>query len=239
MIEHSPDAELQVLDVDPECRHLLFLVKGRNDKARFLCGHDERHWFVAAIPEREPVKTIAEAFEALKPDEVRLAERNLRSDAKVRRRNPKRLRQGEWFFIPAPNFTPPKSVPILKDEPLGRISNGRWFGRPHQMAEAVRFGGERVWVPTLGAFDAYPGGRTSLSRRVGTGLSDAERDVFLRDHKEGTAWRWDSYVRNPEIYVRGTVRHPDHATLHLRVWHKAVQNTELQARAMIDVAFVD
>ncbi|HEU4798115.1 MAG TPA: hypothetical protein VFT63_04250 [bacterium] len=239
MIEHDPDAELQVLDVDLERRHLLFLVKGRNNKARFLCGHDERHWFVAAIPESEPVKTVTEAFEALKPDEVRLVERHLRSDAKARRRNPKRFRQGEWFFIPAPNFTPPKGIPILKNEPLGRISNGRWFGRPHQMAEAVRFGGERVWVPTLGAIEDYPGGRTSLSRRVGTGLTDLERDVFLRDYKKGTTWRWESYVRNPEIYVRGTVRHPHHATLRLPFWHKAVQNTELQARAMVDVAFVD
>ena len=31
-------------------RHLLLLVKTPVAKDRFLCGHDEREWFVAAVP---------------------------------------------------------------------------------------------------------------------------------------------------------------------------------------------
>src|SRR4051812_12799523 len=45
------DPEVAVLDVQPEDRHLLILVRDGGEKQKFLCGHDERHWFVAAIPE--------------------------------------------------------------------------------------------------------------------------------------------------------------------------------------------
>lgn len=35
--------------------------------SHYLYGHDERHWFVAAIPDRERVSTVRAALEALKP----------------------------------------------------------------------------------------------------------------------------------------------------------------------------
>jgi hypothetical protein len=43
--------ELEVVDVDRSDRHLLLLVRDGDEKSKFLCGHDERHWFVAAVPE--------------------------------------------------------------------------------------------------------------------------------------------------------------------------------------------
>ena len=43
--------ELEVIDARPRDRHLLPLARIGEDKSKFLCGHDERHWFVAAIPE--------------------------------------------------------------------------------------------------------------------------------------------------------------------------------------------
>jgi hypothetical protein len=45
--------------------------------------------------------------------------------------------------------------------------------------------------------------------------------------------------RNPGVYVRGRVRHPDHATITLPGWHRVVMNTEAQSRAMRNVAFLD
>ena len=50
---------LRVLDVQPKERHLLLMVDDapevppsrRAGEQKFLCGHDERHWFVAAVPE--------------------------------------------------------------------------------------------------------------------------------------------------------------------------------------------
>jgi hypothetical protein len=42
--------DYRVIDLRPEERHLLLLSDG--DSAKFLCGFDERHWFVSAVPGR-------------------------------------------------------------------------------------------------------------------------------------------------------------------------------------------
>ncbi len=46
-------------------------------------------------------------------------------------------------------------------------------------------------------------------------------------------------TRDPELYAKGAVRHPDHATITLRDWHRVLVNTERGARAMRHVAFLD
>src|SRR6266540_2543110 len=58
--------ELEVIDVRPRDRHLLLLARIGEGKSKFLCGHDERHWFVAAIPEAaRGVSGVVQAMEAL------------------------------------------------------------------------------------------------------------------------------------------------------------------------------
>src|SRR5438067_9390685 len=96
------EAQVAVLDVQPADRHLLLLVREGKDKSKFLCGHDERHWFVAGIPEKAPVGTVRQAKEALKPAEVQTAQacKGLRAKVRNRRKNAAFIRQGEWFFIP-------------------------------------------------------------------------------------------------------------------------------------------
>jgi hypothetical protein len=42
---------VSVLDADRADRCLLLLVRDGGEKSKFLCGFDERHWFVAAMPE--------------------------------------------------------------------------------------------------------------------------------------------------------------------------------------------
>jgi hypothetical protein len=93
--------ELVVLDVQPKERHLVLMSRNANEKHRYLLGHDERHWFVAGIPESTPVSRVRDAKAALKPDAVLLAEQGLRSRNRDRRSNVARIRQGEWFFVPA------------------------------------------------------------------------------------------------------------------------------------------
>ena len=89
-IQANDDADVEVLDVQPKDRHLLLMVRqpaerpGLSDtKDKFLCGHDERHWFVAGVPERAAVSSVVTAKEALKPEFVR----NLESGKKVRERS--------------------------------------------------------------------------------------------------------------------------------------------------------
>src|SRR5215475_9013530 len=87
------EAEVAVLDVQPADRHLLLLVREGKEKSKFLCGHDERHWFVAGIPETSSVGTVRQAKEALKPAEVRTAQarQGLRAKARSRPRPPGRV----------------------------------------------------------------------------------------------------------------------------------------------------
>src|SRR5215203_177788 len=84
----APVAELSVIDAQPRLRHLVLMSRESNGKHKFLCGHDERHWFVAAVPETAAVSTVATAMEALKPTDVRRLQDRLA--VKPRKRNRRR-----------------------------------------------------------------------------------------------------------------------------------------------------
>jgi hypothetical protein len=87
--QRGTDVEVAVLDVQPTDRHLLLLVREGKEKSKFLCGHDERHWFIAGIPETASVGTVRQAKEALKPAEVQSAQarQGLKDKARSRRKN--------------------------------------------------------------------------------------------------------------------------------------------------------
>jgi hypothetical protein len=221
-IAARPDApaDVAVLDLRPAVRHLLLLVREGGEKSKFLCGHDERHWFVAAVPEAAPVGTVPQAMEALKPVEVRAAQAGKRVGAadRNRRKNAAFVRQGEWFFLPEPGFAVDDRL-VLKWEPLRR-GNG---GKPHWAECLYRTGGETVYV---------------CPHRP-NGLTEPEYRQLLAARPSAARWGWRVMRRNPGVYVRGRVRHADHATVTLPCWHRVVMNTERQARAMRNVAFLD
>ena len=122
------EAEIAILDVQPADRHLLLLVREGKDKSKFLCGHDERHWFVAGIPEKAPVGTVRQAKEALKPTEVRSIQvrKGLRAKARNRRKNAAYIRQGEWFFIPVGNMAVDEKL-VLPNEPFSGLAQNPPF----------------------------------------------------------------------------------------------------------------
>jgi hypothetical protein len=207
--------ELVVLDVQPRDRHLLLLSRNGIEKHRFLLGHDERHWFVAGIPESAPVSRVRDAKQALKPDLVQSSERRVRARYRDRRSNAARIRQGEWFFVPAPHARVGQ-LHVLRNEPIARAG-----GKPHVCDELYRFGGETVYVS--------PGAPNGLTDEQYRSLSDDERN----------RWNWRVLRRNPKVYVRGRVRHPDHKTVALDGWHEVLSNTENLSHAMRNVAFLD
>src|SRR3954452_12799348 len=91
-------------------------------------GHDEEDWFVAAVPEDAPgVTGLSTAKLALQPAAVRDALPTEQPKDPFRRRNAAYVRQGEWFFLPAPHLRVPDAV-VPRDEPLTR---GR--GNAHRM----------------------------------------------------------------------------------------------------------
>jgi hypothetical protein len=222
-IRRAPGAEanVEVLDVQPADRHLLLLVRQRGEKHKLLCGHDERHWFVAGVPEAASVGTVRSAKEALKPPEVQAAQARLglRSRARARRKNAAYRRQGEWFFIPAPNLEVDEKL-ILRNEPITR-GNG---SKPHWVEFCYRIGGQTVYV----------------APRHPNGIDEREYQQLLNDQPKAKGWGWRVMRRDASVYVKGRVNHPDHRTIMLWGWHRVLMNTENQSRALRNVvAFLD
>lgn len=216
----APRSDAKVLDADRDLRHLLLLsVEAGGEKRRFLCGHDEREWFVAAVPGRS-VSRVREAMEALKPLPVRAFQDRLgvRAGDRLRRRTAAYVRQGEWFFVPS---TPVaiRDWLVLRHEPLSRGPRSK----PHVVDELYREGGQTVFV-------------AAQLPRV---LTPTQYTQFLRERPHAKAWSWTTRRANPTVFVRGRVRHEDHATVHLNGWHRVVMNTESEAPGASHVLFLD
>ena len=171
--------------------------------SRFLCGHDERHWFVAGIA--DPVATVREAKISLAPAAIR--EAVARERHRDRRHNDVFIRQGEWFFVPS---TPPSldaRTPIHRHEP---ISRGR--GKSHFCEELIRLGGVTV--------------RLYKGRELG----EAEFAELIAKNPK-LAYR--QMVRDAHVYARGRVRHDDHATIELHGWHRVYLNGEFSTGRVV------
>ena len=124
----------EVIDSQPVSRHLLLIARDGGDKNKFLLGHDERHWFAAAVP-GDGVRDVRTAIESLQPTEVE---------------GHKAIRQGEWFFVPTPDLALTSPV-VHRNEPLSRGAGSQ----PHVCEELMRHSGVNVLVSS-----AYPNGIT-------------------------------------------------------------------------------
>jgi hypothetical protein len=221
-ITHRHDVIVDVVDVRRADRHLLLLARnggwlGDEQPSKFLCGHDERAWFVAAIPETASVSNVQDAKDALKPEAVweSIRAHGVPPHKRDSRRTKAFVRQGEWFFIPRSEARIDQKD-ALRDEPIRRGA-----GKAHTCQLMYRFGGEQVHV----------------SRRYSNGLTTAEyRELSPSDRAHE---RWTTMRRGARVYVKGAIRHPDHKTIWLSDWHEVVMNTETRAKAMRHVAFLD
>ena len=225
-IRVNPTDEITVVDLDRRDRHALVqvrtpgtpnrfgVVQGK-EVSRFLCGHDERHWFVAGVT--RPVVKIEAAKDSLKPAGVAEAERRagVRHHKRNKRHNSGSLRQGEWFMVPTPDIIIDSSM-ILRNEPLRR---GR--GKVHNMEYACREGGTSVMVCSH-----YP-----------NGLTRPQYEKLVKDNADAQKWMWRPMQRDAAVYAKGRITHADHATLDLgNVWHRVYMNTEAMSSR---VAFLD
>src|SRR5262245_12465333 len=207
---------ISIIDVKPDARHLLLQAHHHDDKFKFLCGHDERAWFVAAIPESvRGVTGVSAAQEALKPSDVMVKQERLAVPRKerFRRRTKAFVRQGEWFFVPVNDLVVDEGL-VMHNEPIRR---GR--GKPHWCQDLYRRGGTVVYVR-----HDYP-----------NGFTEREYRRLSKERQRGA----QRMVRDAEVYARGAVRHGDHRTVKLQGWHKVVMNTEHLSAAMRHVAFLD
>lgn len=213
--------DVNVLQIDKGDRHLLLFVRTPEGKAaRFLCGHDEREWFVAAVP--GGASSVVQAKEALKPQPIRLRQSQLKVPPRLRnlRKNAAFRRQGEWFFVPVPAWGGDRINEkfILHNEPLRRGA-----GKAHIVEQLFRVAGELVYVCAK-----HP-----------NGVSEAWYRHQLQRNPAAAQWGWQALRRNPRVYARGKIRHSDHATITLPDWHRVMLNTETETDAMRNVAFLD
>ena len=211
----NSEDDYRVLDLRAEQRHLLLMSEPR--KAKFLCGFDERHWFVCAVPSATNVRT---ALESLQPPEVRWAvnAQVKRVKNRFRRRNEAFVRQGEWFFLPA-SWLAVDPVLALKNEPLSRGAGSK----PHMCQYLYRTSGEVVMV-----CDQYP-----------RGVPPVKYGRILQSNSKAKDWNWRQMRRNSAVFARGRVWHPDHKTIVLDDWHRVLMNTEHLAPGRGSVVFLD
>jgi hypothetical protein len=220
-VRSSARVELEVIDLRRREQHLLLAAREGHGRQLYLCGHDERHWFVAGVPEpRGAIGNVFGAMEALKPAEVLQAQRRqgLKGKDRYRRKNAAFVRQGEWFFLPMPKLHVEKKL-VLFNEPLSRGTGSK----PHWAEMLYRKGGETVYV-----CDEHP-----------QGLTVPAYLQLRRDRPRAKGWNWRHMRRNAEAYVKGKISHADHKTIELYVWHKVLMNTEGQSQAMRHVVFLD
>jgi hypothetical protein len=186
----------EILDVQPEFRHLLLMVRDGEAKNKYLLGHDERHWFAAAVP-GDAVRNVRTAIASLRPPEA--VGDNV-------------IRQGEWFFVPVLDFNPAPYM-INRNEPLSRGSGSK----PHMCEELARESGTVVMVnsefstgvtiPEYERLLAQPKYQRMNWRRM---VRDA--DVFARgkvrhsDHKTVYLDGWHRVYMNRERFARHAVQ---------------------------------
>lgn len=234
-IQTRGKVEITIPDLRPDDRHLVLLAKLFDptkpyqdpEKVKFLCGHDEREWFSSQLP-NTGITTVDTAKLALAPKAVitKQKKKRLKIKDRIKRKTEVSLRQGEWFFVPV-NIDDPKMDVILRNEPL-MVSNVRGGSKPHIAEFAFRTGGTVVYVPQL-SFGLMRD--DSIDReRLGAGLTEREKKKYFREHPESKRWNWTHQIRNPKFYVKGKIRHPDHATLKLRGWHQVHMNEEVRGR---------
>jgi len=139
----SDSLDIAVMQAEPKQRHLLLAVRKSGDKPqldRFLCGHDEREWFVAAVP--GGASSVRQAMDALQPKDVReaLTRNYVSSRKRYARKNRAFRRQGEWFFVPNRRWWWMKSSSSATNRSVvGRASRISWKNSSAAVARRFTF----------------------------------------------------------------------------------------------------
>ena len=90
--------------------------------------------------------------------------------------------------------------------------------KPHICQELMREGGELVYIVR------------------GKVYTEKKYKECKKSDLNFARYGFRTMIRNPEVYVRGHVRHQDHATIELKYWHRVSINAELTTSS---VSFLD
>ena len=216
-VQLASNVWLAPLDVRSQSRHLLLRAWSPLGEDRFLCGHDEFHWFVAALPAHPAAESVDEAKEALKPQLVQKLE-NRKHRGKQPRMSDVYVRQGEWFFVPCPHASIDRNRIVSAGE-LRRRSDSK----PHR-CDFLYQDGEREY---------------ECQRFPKLAFYESEYKQILRTRRRAKNWKWRPMPFSPDIYVKGWVRHADHSPLFLDVWHRVEMNRETDELSMSRMVYRD
>jgi hypothetical protein len=216
---------MTVPDIQPRDRHLLLVTRDLEDRDRsnkastnfYLCGHDERNWFVSAIP--HGAISVQKAKELLKPKELIDFEVQHGLKSKKAHKHHRTIkagttihRQGEFVFIPTNlSFDNQPLTPILKNEPMRKSAGSN----PHIAEYLYRSGGSTVYISLF-----------NLKSKI-QGFTQIEYDKIMKTNPKAKTFNWVQQRVDMAVYVKGTIKHKDHKTLNLgNIWHKVLMNTE-------------
>jgi hypothetical protein len=78
-----------------------------------------------------------------------------------------------------------------------------------------------------------------VCRQYPQGVTEDRYRRLLLTVRGAKKWDWRRMMREPSVYVRGRVWHPDHETIVLDGWHRVFMNTEREAPWAQAVVFLD
>jgi hypothetical protein len=196
------DIELQVLQTRKDIRHLLLMAKNKkhNTHEKFLCGYDERHWFLVGVD--DDVRNVDHAMASLKPGYINFRQKITKVKPKNinKRHNKAFIRQGEWFFLPYYRLN----------------SNNLIIYKNHSLGGHIC---DEVYEDVVETYFHH--------KHAPDGMLDWTYKKFLKKHphvhpKKGWSYSVSLFGR----YARGHVRHKDHQTIYLNDWHIVLKNRQ-------------
>ena len=217
----------------PAKKELVIVERTPKESRTFLLGMDERQLFMTQVSRN--INTVVAAHASLKTPTVTFFEG--KADGKT-------IRQGEWFFV---NITSDEQkaiddalkknlIGIKSKEPIGNHA-GRRGGKPHTADELIIMAPSsnrvrHVVLPSI--VNAHIYGRKDKE----VGLEEmlkfnnlTRADVIEWNPNSLTLVVWLKSPRansRTEIFVRGSVKHLDHATVKFSNWRKVIGNTEVR-----------
>lgn len=205
--------EMQILDKDPNINILMSV-----DDRYFLNGRDERQRFVSELT--EACDTVKEAFESMKPEIVKSAERH---GLTVKR-------QGELFFVPISEAFGKFEVediqkPIRKPEKRYRC---RKCGRTNVNSY------NHMYVTDWESNNSCEGKKEDVEEYQGYTIERPIITIAQLEFRQHTATRIGKYYGTIQAFtvVKGVIRHTfgDHSQLNLgNQWHIVAKNTVIRS----------
>lgn len=217
---------------------MLIELKGKQflfDVDRNELKHYRFNPFLSELPTK--VKKIKEAYEILKPKEVRIAERK---GIKVQR-------QGEWFFIPSKLPKQPKEIKEIQKQRDNPPRPRQHDINTDDLSIRSIYDGDRIRIKNIKFDRILPKYRKQLRKRIGDYNNKVTKYKQLTKVEEELQKKYQIFDYGGKLragtnrpnsvsklvihkginYVKGRISHDgrEHEDINLNVWHKAIPNT--------------